>query len=102
MLVDKYIESTSFLTKKEIEEYRSCVYSSSFPWYLCLKTNPGYEYDDDDTMLNHVAYSGNFPNSDYCNLFINLFDRFCEEQKIQYVSILRIRLNLFFSREKIF
>jgi len=99
MLIKNYIENNIFLSKEEIENYKNLVFSSEFPWFLNQKTDPGYEHVTDDKILTHTAYLNNFPNSEHCNTFIEIFDKFCFSESIFYRSILRIRLNLLFSRD---
>jgi hypothetical protein len=97
------IEDDSFLSKEEVDNYFSLVSSSDFPWYIHVKTGVGYdsisETEKEDSVLIHYAYIDGKPNSEYYSSFKHIFDKFCEKYKIDYSAILRIRLNLFFSRE---
>jgi hypothetical protein len=98
VLIKKYIHSKNFLTKKDIDDYYSLVSSGNFPWFLNPKTGPGYEYEDDDAILIHTAYLNNSSNSPYYEIFLDLFNKFCFEKSITYKNILRMRINLLFSR----
>jgi hypothetical protein len=102
VLIKNYIENNRFLKKEEVEEYCSFVSSENFAWFLNTETNPGYEFLNDDAFLVHHAYSDGFPNSPHCYFFIDIFNKFCKKESINYKSILRIRLNLLFSRSKNF
>lgn len=92
-----------FLSHKEVREYFELVSSSGFPWFLHNKTGVFYEGEiggeKEDSLLVHFAYINGVPNSDYYLVFKELFDKFCNKNNVEYSAILRIRLNLFFSRD---
>lgn len=98
-----FFEDNKFLSEKEISHYNSLVSDSSFPWFLHKNTSTGYDHvlsgEEEDSMLVHTAYLNGIPNSDFYLTFKEIFDKFCLKNKISYRSILRVRLNLFFSKQ---
>ena len=98
-----FIEDDSFLSEEDIQRYMSIVSSSGFPWYLQIKTGTGYETDlnmgKEDSVFVHYPYLSGVYNHENLIEFKSVFDKFCKKHGITYSAILRIRINLFLSRE---
>ena len=95
-------EDADFLSQEDISFYNEMVTSFSFPWFLSKTTGIGYDKQlenlEEDSILVHIAYVHGVPNSEHYLDLKKIFDLFCEKNKITYRSILRIRLNLIFSK----
>ena len=88
------IENKNFLTEEELEQIK-VLNSDEFPWYFA---NSGYD-NYDKPFFSHTIISRHpkseppIINSEYYDFYIKIFNRFCDENGIEYKRILRMNLN---------
>ena len=94
-----------FLTQEEIDGLKETFLGQSFPWHLHKQlltpqnSRPFYVDNIEEYQgfqFGHTFYFEGQPQSEYCGVVFELFQKFCAKNNISAKAFLRIKANLTF------